>query len=134
MSKLYGDDEELTHNDAQMIKAMIERGDKNETIAAYFGVNQRAISHVRSGKKFSDATPKKTTELPPPGPYRVDPSYVHFYQTMTKVNELWNQKKLPAAKSLLEAALNNPVFTEDLSDFDNLVGEIMRDEYGLAPQ
>ena len=52
MSKLFGDAEELTDIDAMIVKGMIERGDKNETIAAYFGVNQRAISHIRSKKKF----------------------------------------------------------------------------------
>lgn len=134
MSKLYGDDKELTHSDAQIVKAMIERRDKNETIAAYFGVNQRAISNIRSGKKFADAIPAKETQLPPPGPYGVDPIYVKFYQTMTKVNELWDQRNLRAAKGLLEAALSNPVFMDELSDADALLSQIARDEYGLMPK
>lgn len=79
MSKLYGDDEELTADDAAVVKGMVKRGDKNENIAAYFGVNQRAISNIRSGKKFSSTRPASGEGLPPPGPYGVDPIYVHFY-------------------------------------------------------
>lgn len=67
MSKLYGDDEELTGADASIVKGMIARGDKNETIAAYFGVNQRAISYIRSGKAFQEVNPASNEMLPPPG-------------------------------------------------------------------
>jgi len=132
MSKLYGDNEELTEKDAFIIKGMIARGDKNETIAAYFGVNQRAVSHVRSGKKFADVKAASQTELPPPGPYRVDPNYVRFYQTVTKVNELWEGRRLKEAKELLKKALKNPVFATDLDDLDVFVVDVFRDEFGLA--
>lgn len=132
MSKLYGDDEELTHNDAMVVKGMIDRGDKNETIAAYFGVNQRAISHIRSRQKFADVLTAKPEQLPPPGPYGVDPIYVRFYKTMTHVNKLWDQKKLPQAKELLEKALHNPVFVDGLDGADEMLCEITRDEYGIS--
>ncbi|QJU56358.1 hypothetical protein HL653_06725 [Sphingomonas sp. AP4-R1] len=131
MSRLHGDDAELTERDAALIKAMIDRGDKNETIAAYFGVNQRAISHVRTGKKFEGINAASIAILPPPGPYGVDPIYVRFYQTMTKVNSLWEKRKLSAAKELLERALKNPVFTEDISEIDTEFSDICRDEYGI---
>ncbi|ATI80121.1 hypothetical protein [Sphingobium yanoikuyae] len=131
MSRLHGDNEELTEIDAAIIKGMIERGDKNETIAAYFGVNQRAISHVRTKKKFESVKAAGSTNLPPPGPYGVDPIYVSFYKTMNKVNELWNARDLRAAKELLENSLKNPVFVHDLSSMDITSGEFFRDEYGL---
>jgi hypothetical protein len=132
MSKLYGDDEELTEQDARIVKGMFKRGDKNETIAAFFGVNQRAISYIRTGKKFQEVGRAKQTELPPPGPYRVDPVYVQFYQTMTKVNKLWEQKQLGKAKELLEKALKNPVFSTDLEGVEETMAEIARDEFGLS--
>lgn len=79
MSRVYGDDVELTSADASLVKGMIKRGDKNEAIASYFGVNQRAISHIRSGKKFSEVGAATQLQLPPPGPYGVDPVYVLFF-------------------------------------------------------
>src|SRR3546814_6624832 len=99
MSRVYGDDVELTSADASIVKGMIKRGDKNEAIASYFGVNQRAISHIRSGKKFGEVGMATQLQLPPPGPYGVDPVYVHFYRTMAKVNSLWDDKRLGEARS-----------------------------------
>lgn len=142
MSKLYGDNVELTDEDARIVKGMIERGDKNQVIAAFFGVNQRAISNIRSKKKFEHVAAAKRTELPPPGPYRVDLNYIRFYQTITKVDELWNNMELKKAKILLEKALRDPVFLEDPSHRGNLsadaqeVCEILeedffRNDYGL---
>ncbi|MEO5706490.1 MAG: hypothetical protein ABIT10_09295 [Alteraurantiacibacter sp.] len=132
MSRMYGDDVELTDHDASLIKGMIARGDKNESIAAYFGVNQRAVSHVRSGQKFSDAKPAQPTQLPPPGPYGVDPIYASFYQTMVRVNEIWNGRELGRAKELLEKALNNPVFVHELEGVDEASATLFRDEFGLT--
>ena len=132
MSKLFGDAEELTDTDAMIVKGMIERGDKNETIAAYFGVNQRAISHIRSKKKFVNLSVASSENLPPPGPYGVDPIYVRFYQTMRRVNALWEQREMRQAKALLEAALHNPVFVEKLDESETWLHDILRDDLGLS--
>ncbi len=132
MSRLYGDDEELTESDAAIVKGMIERGDKNETIAAFFGVNQRAISHVRSHKKFDGVSAAKSAKLPPPGPYGVDPIYIRFYRTMNRVNDLWQSKQLGQAKGLLEEALRNPVFVEKLDAVQEAANDLFRDEFGIS--
>ncbi|WP_158013982.1 hypothetical protein [Sphingomonas sanxanigenens] len=134
MSKIYGDDEELTPSDARLIKGMIDRGDKNEAIASYFGVNQRAISHIRSGKKFSDVDVAAAIELPPPGPYGVDPVYIQFYRTMTRVNQLWQETRLGEAKALMEKALSDPVFGRELNDVETAAVELMRDQFGLIKE
>ncbi|WP_425230751.1 hypothetical protein [Sphingomonas sp.] len=132
MSKLHGDQQELTDRDAAIIKGMVGRGDKNETIAAFFGVNQRAVSHVRSGQTFANVVPARPEQLPPPGPYGVDPIYIKFYQTVTRVNWLWDQRKLPQAKELLEKALRNPVFVSNLDEGDEMLCEITRDQFGVS--
>ena len=132
MSRLYGDDEELTAADAMIVKGMIARGDKNEAIASYFGVNQRAISHIRSQKKFQEVGHAKIADLPPPGPYGVDPIYIRFYQTMVLVNQLWESKQLGKAKALMERALANPVFSTKLEDMEGALEELLRDEFGLS--
>lgn len=59
----------LSEADAAVVKGMIERGDRQHDIAAWFGVNGGRIGEISSGDKFDwiDAAP--TDELPPPGPY-----------------------------------------------------------------
>ena len=131
MSRLHGDNEELTDADAAVVKGMLDRGDKNETIAAFFGVNQRAISHIRSHKKFDSVAPASVGQLPPPGPYGVDPIYIRFYKTMSRVNELWQDRQLAQAKGLLEEALKNPVFVEKLDDVQEIANDLFRDEFGI---
>jgi hypothetical protein len=132
MSILHGDEEELTASDASIVKGMLARGDKNETVAAYFGVNQRAISHIRSAKTFDWSAAAPAGDLPPPGPYGVDPIYVRFYRTMTKVNQLWEERQLGRAKALLEKALKSPVYATELEAVDEAFAEIARDQFGLA--
>ncbi len=132
MSRLYGDDEELTELDAAIVKGMIERGDKNETIAAFFGVNQRAVSHIRTNQRFGHVQAVAADRLPPPGPYRVDPIYVGFYQAMCRVNLLWEERKLGEAKELLEAALRNPVYIQQLDEAAAASARVFRDHYGLS--
>jgi hypothetical protein len=47
---------------------MIQRGDRLQDVAAWFGVNQARISEIKDGKKFASA-PATTDDLPPPSPY-----------------------------------------------------------------
>src|SRR3546814_13317952 len=108
MSRVYGDDVELTSADASIVKGMIKRGDKNEAIASYFGVNQRAISHIRSGKQFGEVGMATQLQLPPPGPYGVDSVYVHFYRSMAKVNSIWTSTWIGTAKALTDNDLLDP--------------------------
>ena len=58
----------LSAIDAAEIKAMLDRGDKPQDIAFYFGVNNGRISEIKSGLKFANVLPK-TQHLPPAGPY-----------------------------------------------------------------
>lgn len=51
---------------------------------------------------------------------------------MTRVNRLWNERRLPEAKELLEKALRNPVFVQDLDEGDKMLCSIIRDDFGLA--
>ena len=132
MSKIHGDDRELTEDDAAVAKGMIERGDKNQDIAAFFGVNQRAISNIRSGQKFTDVKPHPAVGLPPPGPYIVDESFVRFYKAMTRVNELWEHGQMKAAKSLFEQAMRTPLRLPEQSSMEDMLDELVRDELGRS--
>src|SRR3546814_8493201 len=87
---------------------MLKRGDAQHHVAAYFGFDSRAVSHINTRKTFGSVPAASATALPPPGPYRPDPIYVAFYQEMARVNQLWNERKLKEAKARLERALRSP--------------------------
>lgn len=58
----------LTSADAAIVKGMLERGDRQHDIAAWFGVNGGRIAEVSNGSTFSEVR-AQADDLPPPGPY-----------------------------------------------------------------
>ncbi|MCV2887904.1 hypothetical protein OE747_06105 [Ruegeria sp. XHP0148] len=60
----------FTYRETQIVKGMLERGDKQHDIASYFGVNGGRVAEVASGKcDYPNAQPWPQGKLPPPGPY-----------------------------------------------------------------
>ena len=59
----------LTEADAVLVKGMLDRGDRQHDIAAYFGVNGGRIGDIASGTTFVEVSPAAPADLPPPGPY-----------------------------------------------------------------
>lgn len=59
----------LNNADAAIAKGMINRGDRQHDIAAYFGVNGGRIAEISTGDKFGSVAAAPTNQLPPPGPY-----------------------------------------------------------------
>jgi hypothetical protein len=59
----------LALDDARQVLGMLERGDRQHDIAAWFGVNPGRIAEVKARELFPDAQPAPPEELPPPGPY-----------------------------------------------------------------
>ena len=59
----------LSSEDAAIVKGMIERGDRQHDIAAWFGVNGGRIGEISSGDKFGWIDPAPSDQLPEPGPY-----------------------------------------------------------------
>lgn len=59
----------LNEDDAAIVKGMIDRGDRQHDIAAWFGVNGGRIAEISTGAKFKDVQPANASILPPPGPY-----------------------------------------------------------------
>ena len=60
----------LSAADAALIKGMLNRGDRQHDIAAWFGVNGGRIAEVANGSCFRSVTPAVSAELPPQGPYQ----------------------------------------------------------------
>lgn len=59
----------LHDEDAALVKGMLNRGDRQHDIAAWFGVNGGRIGEIAAGKKFDHVEPATLSDLPPPGPY-----------------------------------------------------------------
>jgi hypothetical protein len=59
----------LSEAEASLIKGMHARGDRQQDIAAWFGVNSGRIAEIIHGMKFPSATVAPTDKLPPQGPY-----------------------------------------------------------------
>jgi hypothetical protein len=59
----------LTAKDAALIRGMIERGDRNHDIAAFFGVNPGRVAEIKDASRFPGIPAADADELPPKGPY-----------------------------------------------------------------
>ncbi|MDR3470747.1 MAG: hypothetical protein P4M09_03520 [Devosia sp.] len=59
----------LDEHDAALVKGMLNRGDRQHDIAAWFGVNGGRIGEVATGSRFREVEAAPPSELPPPGPY-----------------------------------------------------------------
>jgi hypothetical protein len=60
---------DVSETDAALIKGMLQRGDKQSDIAAWFRVNSGRISETNTGRRFRNVKPATAHALPPPGPY-----------------------------------------------------------------
>lgn len=61
----------LCESDARIAKGMLERGDRQSDIAAYFGINGGRVAEVAKRVTFWWVQPAPLDQLPPPGPYVV---------------------------------------------------------------
>lgn len=59
----------LSEEDAVIVKGMLNRGDRQHDIAAWFGVNGGRIGEISTGTKFEEVEAADANILPTPGPY-----------------------------------------------------------------
>lgn len=80
----------LNHREISIVKGMLARGDKQQDIAAYFGVNGGRISEINTGQCEEaigvPATPNH--DLPPAGPIMAGRSALHMRDTLTALRGL----------------------------------------------
>ena len=62
----------LTEENVKIIKGMLQRGDRQHDIAAWFGVNGGRVAEVASGARYEWVKAASVIDLPIPGPYPVD--------------------------------------------------------------
>lgn len=59
----------LTGADASLVKGMLQRGDRQHDVAAWFGVNAARINEIARGIRYLYVQPAPRDQLPPGGPY-----------------------------------------------------------------
>lgn len=59
----------LSQSDAAIVKGMLNRGDRQHDIAAWFGVNGGRVAEIATGYRFARVISATRDQLPPPGPY-----------------------------------------------------------------
>jgi hypothetical protein len=79
--------------DVPAIKGMLQRGDVQSDIAAYFGVNAGRVAEINTQQKFPEVEPLPASLPPPPGPYLAARSAVRA------------KEALIAARVLIDATL-----------------------------
>lgn len=85
---------EITQEMVSMIKGMLNRGDKQQDIAACFGINSARVAEIKSGKKHAEVKAAPDEALPPVPPY---PSPYDLWKAK---NAIW------AARVALEAVMD----------------------------
>jgi len=83
----------MTEREASIIKGMINRGDKQQWIVAWFGGihNHDHIAEIKKGLAFTHISPTKPDELPPLGPYASGRSVHHALIALNAVKALTEQ-------------------------------------------
>ncbi len=76
----------LTDADAAIVKGMLERGDRQHDIAAWFGVNGGRIAEISSGDKFTHVHTQRD-DLPPSGPYISGQASTKAKQELVKIRQ-----------------------------------------------
>jgi len=86
MSKAKNSGIQLTKADAALVKGMLNRGDRQHDIAAWFGVNSGRIADINTRSKFSEVLMQKD-QLPPAGPYISSKKTYESKKSLETVND-----------------------------------------------
>lgn len=86
----------LSNGDAALVKSMINRGDRQHDIAAYFAVNGGRIGEISKNRTFA-SVPAAAGPLPPAAPYLVLPASLRTVADSI-INDL---KAIGASKALI---------------------------------
>ena len=65
MDSLGGGGMRLTEEQGALVKAMLDRGDRQHDIASFFGVNAGRIAEIKTGDRFPNVKAAAKRDLPP---------------------------------------------------------------------
>src|SRR5262245_45062450 len=75
----------ISDKDIALVKGMLERGDRQSDIAAWFGVNSGRIAEVSTGQRGDRVKAARPEQLPPTGPYAVVPKrFVEDFERLAR--------------------------------------------------
>ena len=124
----------ITDKMAAQIKAMHDRGDKNQDIAAWFGINQGRVSEVcgKNAKAEYDHIAVELSDIPPPGPYDFGGGGIaQAYRAIVDIKKLWDEGSVNKARvrfDSLYSSLGRPSKIDSVSEW---LGEILYDDRGV---
>lgn len=76
----------IDEESAAVVKGMLQRGDRQHDIAAWFGVNGGRIGEISSGESHPEILPE-TENLPPQGPYNTAQVVFEARQQLVNIKE-----------------------------------------------
>jgi hypothetical protein len=125
---------QITDKMAAQIKAMKYRGDLNQDIAAWFGINPGRISEIcgKNPKPQYRSVLPETKDIPPPGPYDFGGGgIVGLYRTLVEVRNKWDGGDLRQARVHFERAYKSMGRSKTTDEIDEIVAEIFYDDRGI---
>lgn len=78
----------LNNREIAIVKGMLNRGDRQHDIAAYFGINSGRIAEINTGERGQGIVAALAADLPPAGPYISGRSALHARDTLKAVRDL----------------------------------------------
>lgn len=116
----------LSYREVEIVKGMLERGDRQHDIAAFLGVNGGRIGEVAKGEgPYPEAKARDGGSLPPPGPYltkcalqSVIQTFNHAIDAIELAEEANNMADVKAALELAKETLQAKI--DDLDDFEEV--------------
>ena len=125
---------QLTDQMVAQIKAMKMRGDQNQHIASWFGINQGRISEIcgKSAKPQYRGVAPETSDIPPPGPYDFGGGgLAQVYRTIVLIRQDWDEGRLRQARMHFDRLYQKLGRPSETDFIDEIAVEIFYDERGV---
>lgn len=127
----------ITNEVAAKIKAMKDRGDKNQDIAAWFGINQGRISDVCgiNCKPQYQNIAAEINDIPPPGPYEFGGGGIsQVYRVVIEMRRLWDSGDVGLARVKFDSLYHSLGRSSELNSLDDIVAILLYDDRGVPKQ
>ena len=96
----------LSYREVEVAKGMLERGDRQHDIAAYFGVNGGRIAEIAKGDgPYPQANARDAGSLPPAGPYLTKYALQSVVRTLNEAIEAIEMAEAEETLEDVKAAL-----------------------------
>jgi len=125
---------QISDHMAAQIKAMKQRGDINQHIAAWFGINQGRISEIcgKNAKPQYRQIKAEERDIPPPGPYDFGGGGIaQLYRTLVEVQTAWDSGELLRARVHFDRAYRSLGRPSLMDGADEVLADLFYDDRGI---